>query len=406
MLTSSNSTQVIQSRLIAKEGDESTYELFIGPQHPSSGHMRFIVRLDGDIIVSVDPDIGYVHRTMEKLAEGREVIKSIPLLERLTIIDSHNVTLGLVMSLEKLLDVEPPPRALYLRTLLSEINRIASHLYGMGIAGIMLNHSTMFMWAFGDREVWIQLAEDLSGARLTHTYSIPGGVRRDLPQDFPVRAEKAIRYMEKRLNDYMDIFLNNPQVRSRYEGIGILKKNEASSLGIVGPNLRASGVKYDARIAEGYAAYSDVEFEVPIREEGDSLARMLVRVEEIKQSMSIIRQVLAKMPQGPIFAEKYSRLLPPPLREQVLKTGRIKFPGIFTSLKLPEGDVVARVEMGHGEIFYHVTGSGMTKPYRLRVVTPSFRNVILFRYLMPGHRFMDFPAIYGSLDYFPPEGDR
>ena len=402
----STSSEFVSSRLLFKEGDESTYELFIGPQHPSSGHMRFIVRLKGDIIVSVDPDIGYVHRTMEKLAEGREAIKAIPLLERLTIIDSHNATVALVTALERLLDAEPPPRALYLRTLLSEINRIASHLYGMGIAGIMLNHSTMFMWAFGDREVWIQLAEELTGARLTHTYSIPGGVRRDLPQGFKEKFEKAARYMEKRLQEYMKIFLLNPQIASRYEGVGILKKSEAQRLGIVGPNLRASGVKYDARLADDYGAYKELEFEVPVREEGDCMARMLVRVEEIKQSLSIIRQVLEKMPSGPIFAEKYLKLLPPKTREQVLKTGHVKFPGLFASLKLPAGEAVARAEMGHGEIFYHIVSDGSTKPYRLRVVTPSFRNVILFRYLPPGHRFMDFPAIYGSLDYFPPEADR
>ncbi|MEM0093911.1 MAG: NADH-quinone oxidoreductase subunit D [Thermofilum sp.] len=401
-----STSEVVRSRLLAREGGEEVYELFIGPQHPSSGHMRFIVRLDGDVIVSVDPDIGYVHRTMEKLAEGREAVKAIPLLERMTIIDSHNVTIGLVRAMEKLLDVEPPPRARYLRTLLSEINRIASHLYGIGIAGIMLNHSTMFMWAFGDREVWLQLAEELSGARLTHTYSIPGGVRRDLPQGFADRAEKAVRYMTRRLEEYAKIFLENPQVRSRYEGVGVLKKGEASRLGIVGPNLRASGVKYDARLAEDYAAYSEVSFEVPTLEEGDAYARMRLRIEEIKQSMSIILQVLRKVPEGPIFAEKYLKLLPPKLREQVLSTGRVKLPALFASMKLPAGEAVARAEMGHGEIFYHLISDGSAKPYRLRVVTPSFRNVILFRYLMPGHRFMDFPAIYGSLDYFPPEADR
>lgn len=402
----SSTSEVVKSRLLAKEGDEEVYELFIGPQHPSSGHMRFIVRLEGDLIVSVDPDIGYVHRTMEKLAEGREALKAIPLLERMTIIDSHNVTIGLVRAMEKLLDVEPPPRAKYLRTLLSEINRIASHLYGIGIAGIMLNHSTMFMWAFGDREVWLQLAEELTGARLTHTYSIPGGVRRDLPQGFAEKAEKAVRYMTRRLEEYGKIFLENPQVRARYEGVGVLKKGEASRLGIVGPNLRASGVKYDARLVEDYAAYSEVEFEVPAFEEGDAYARMRLRVEEIKQSMSIILQVLRKMPEGPFFAEKYLKLLPPKLRDQVARTGRLKFPAIFATLKLPAGEAVARAEMGHGEIFYHLISDGSAKPYRLRVVTPSFRNVILFRYLMPGHRFMDFPAIYGSLDYFPPEADR
>ena len=168
MLNMSN--EIVSSRLLFREGDESTYELFIGPQHPSSGYMRFIVRLRGDIIVSVDPDIGYVHRTMEKLAEGREAIKAIPLLERLTIIDSHNATVTLVTALERLLDATPPPRALYLRTLLSEINRITSHLYGIGIAGIMLNHSTMYMWTFGDREVWLQLAEELTGATVSYTH--------------------------------------------------------------------------------------------------------------------------------------------------------------------------------------------------------------------------------------------
>ena len=200
----------IRKRLLEKYRDEKVYELFIGPQHPASGHMRFIIRLEGDIIVDVDPDIGYVHRTMEKLAETREYIKVIPLLERITIIDSCNITLCYVRALEKLLDVEPPPRARYLRTLLCEINRIASHLYGMGLAGIFINHSTMFMWGFGDREIWLQLAEDLTGARLTHTYNIPGGVRYDLPADFANNARKAIRYMRRRLKDYMKIFFENP----------------------------------------------------------------------------------------------------------------------------------------------------------------------------------------------------
>ncbi|RLE59038.1 MAG: NADH-quinone oxidoreductase subunit D [Thermoprotei archaeon] len=400
------SSSIVETRLLEKNGDESVYELFIGPQHPSSGHMRIIIRLEGDIIVDVDPDIGWVHRTMEKLAETKEAIKAIPLLERMTIIDSHNVTLGYVRALEKLLGIEPPPRARYLRTLISEINRIASHLYGMGLVGIFVNHSTMFMWCFGDREIWIQLAEELTGARLTHTYSIPGGVRRDLPQGFKEKALKAIRYMERRLEDYFKIFFNNPQVRSRYEGIGVLTKTDAKRLGIVGPNLRASGVKYDARLLGDYGVYDELEFEIPTFEEGDAMARLLLRGEEIRQSMRIIKQVLDKIPDGPIFVEKYLKLIPPKLREQALKEGRIKFPGIFANLKLPAGEAMARVEMGHGEIFYHVISDGTKKPYRVRVVTPSFRNLILFKHLIPGHRFMDLPPIYGSLDYFPPEADR
>ena len=396
----------IRKRLLEKYRDEKVYELFIGPQHPASGHMRFIIKLEGDIIVDVDPDIGYVHRTMEKLAETREYIKIIPLLERITIIDSCNITLCYVRALEKLLDVEPPPRAKYLRTLLCEINRIASHLYGMGLAGIFINHSTMFMWGFGDREIWLQLAEDLTGARLTHTYNIPGGVRYDLPADFANNARKAIRYMRRRLKDYMKIFFENPVTVARYKDVGILSKEEAKRLGIVGPNLRASGVKYDARLLGDYGCYDELDFHVPVREEGDALSRLLLRVDEIKVSMNIIEQVLDKIPDGPILAEKYYRLIPPKLKEYMKQTGRVKFPSLFINLRPPVGEAVARVEMGHGEVFCHITSDGTAIPYRVRIITPSFRNVLLLKYLPIGHRFMDFPPIYGSIDYFPPEADR
>ena len=396
----------IKRRLISKYKDEKAYELFIGPQHPASGHMRIIVRLEGDVVVDVDPDIGYVHRTMEKLSETREYIKGIPLFERATIIDSCNITLGYVRALEKLLDVEAPPRAKYLRTLLCEIDRITSHLYGLGIGGIMINHSTMYMWAFGDREVWIQLAEDLTGARLTHTYNIPGGVRHNLPDDFKENARKAIRYMRRRLNDYMKIFFRNPTVVIRFKDVGKLSKDEAKRLGIVGPNLRASGVRYDARLLEDYGCYKDLNFEIPTREEGDSLARVLLRIDEIKISMNIIEQVLKKIPDGPILAQKYFRLISPRLREYIKESKRIKFPAIFTNLRPRPGEAVSRVEMGHGEILYHMISDGKPYPYRVRVITPSFRNVVLFKYLPVGYRFMDLLAIYGSIDYFPPEADR
>ncbi|MEB3816962.1 MAG: NADH-quinone oxidoreductase subunit NuoD, partial [Desulfurococcales archaeon] len=201
-----------------KKIGKDLYEIFIGPQHPGSGHMRIVVRLDGDIMVEVDPDLGYVHRTMEKLAEGRSFIKVIPLMERMAILDACNITLPYVEAVEKLLGIEPPERAKYLRVLLCEINRIASHLYGMGIFGVFLGHSTMYMWPFGDREVFVELAEMLTGARLTHTYPVPGGVRRDVPQGFTDNLRKAIRYMRKRLEDYKKIFLDNPVVRARLEG--------------------------------------------------------------------------------------------------------------------------------------------------------------------------------------------
>ena len=278
--------RVIPSRRI----DRETYEIFIGPQHPGSGHMRIIVRLDGDVVVEAEPDIGYVHRTMEKLGEVRGWIKPIPLFERMAIHDACNITVPYVEAVEKIMGVEPPPRAKYLRVFLCEVNRIASHLYGFAIFGIFLGHSTMYMWAMGDREVFIQLAEALTGARLTHSYPIPGGVRRDASGEIIEMARRAVRYMERRLEEYRRIFLDNPVIRSRLEGVGVIPRKAAVEMGIVGPNLRASGVGYDVRLASPYEVYDELDFEVPVYEEGDALARTLVRVEEIRQSMRIILQ--------------------------------------------------------------------------------------------------------------------
>ncbi|MEM0491079.1 MAG: NADH-quinone oxidoreductase subunit D [Acidilobaceae archaeon] len=398
-------TRGIQVRKIEKE----VYEVFIGPQHPGSGHMRIIVRLDGDIIAEADPDIGYVHRTMEKLSEVREWLKPIPLLERMTIIDACNITVPYVNALEKLMDKAPPPRASYLRVLLCEINRVASHLYGFGIFGVFLGHSTAYMWAFGDREVFVELAEILTGARLTHTYPIPGGVRRDMPQDFPEMARRAVKYMRRRLIEYQRIFLDNPVIVKRLEGVGVISKSLAAELGIVGPNIRGSGIKYDVRLIEPYEVYDELEFEIPVYEEGDALARTWVRVEEIKQSLNIIEQAVdwLERHKGELILSKddYDKL--PKLHKEIYeKTGRVKLLPVHASMKIPAGKAVARGEAGRGEIFYYVESDGGTIPYRVRVVTPSARNAIVFKYIVPGHKLMDLPAIYGSIDYFPPESDR
>ncbi len=395
---------IVGRELGAKNGYR-VMELYVGPQHPASGHFRMIVYLDGDIIVDVDPDPGWVHRTMEKLSETREYVRNIPLFERMTIIDACNITLPYVEAIEKLLGIEPPERAKYLRTILCEINRISSHLYGLGIGGIFLNHSTMYMWAFGDREVFVHLAEKLTGARLTHSYPVPGGVRRDLPQGFKDDFLKAKRYMLRRLKEYDAIFYNNPMIRTRLEGIGVLSKKDAMELGVVGPNLRASNVPYDARMT-GYAAYSNLDFKIVVGEEGDALERIWVRLREIEVALDLIEQALKELPEGGILAERYMKMLGPPLRKIVTEQGRMKMPGAMATMRVPKGEAITRAEAGHGEIVYYVVSNGTDKPYRVRVMSPSFRNVILFKELPKGHTLMDLPAIYASLDYFPPEADR
>ena len=385
------------------------YEVYIGPQHPGSGHMRIVVRVDGDVIVEADPDIGYVHRTMEKLGEIRGWIKPIPLFERMAIHDACNITLPYVLAVEKLMGLEAPQRAKYLRVLLCEINRIAAHLYGLAIFSIFLGHSTMYMWAMGDREVFVQLAETLTGARLTHSYPIPGGARRDMPQGFPDMARRALKYMRSRLEEYRKIFLENPVIRSRLEGVGIIPRNLAAELGIVGPNARGSGIPYDVRIVDPYEVYDELDFEVPVYSEGDALARTYVRVEEIRQSMRIIEQAvrwLESREKSPIVHDSiYSKY--PPLHKKILEgEGRAKLLPWMASLKVPAGKAIGRGETGRGEIFYYVESDGGVNPYRVRIVTPSARNLPVFKYILPGHRVMDLPAIYGSLDYFPPEADR
>ena len=386
--------------------DEETVELLIGPQHPGSGHMRLIAEVDGDIIVRFEPNIGYVHRAVEKIAESKTYLQIIPLIERPALPDAANHNLGYILALEKLLDVEVPPKAQYLRMLLCEMTRIHSHLYGMGILGNMIGSSTVFEWAFQDREPFLELAQQLTGARLTCSYIVPGGVRRNLPQNFKNNALKALSYMEKRLIDYNKIFVNNPVTLARLQGVGIIKKIDAARIGIVGPNLRASGVPYDVRKVEPYCAYSDLDFDTVTEEAGDCYARLIVRREEIKQSIKIIKQILDEMPEGPYFADKYMKLVNPKMRELVEQSGILRFPALFLALKPDAGEAISRVEASRGEVLYHIVSDGTTQPYRMRMVTPSFKNIIGFKWALLGERLADVPAVYGSLDYFPPEADR
>mgnify|MGYP001772485985 CR=1 FL=1 len=382
-------------------------ELNVGPQHPGSGHMRIYVKLDGDIIVDAKIDPGYVHRGVEKLSEYRTYMKIIPLVERPAILDSIHMNLGYIMAVEKILGVDVPERAQYLRTLAAEVNRIASHLYGLGIWAIFLGHSTGYMWGFGDREVWLEILQALTGARVTNSYIIPGGVRRDLTPAIKEMVEKAIAYQRRKLQDWYKIFVNNPNIRARLENVGVMSRENAIKWGAVGPNLRASGVYYDVRKIEPYAAYDKVDFEIPVYKEGDAYARLLVRFAEIEQSMRILEQVIKNIPEGNILSDRFFKQIPPTrLKKWWEGQRRIVFPGYYASFRPPKGEAISRVEAGRGELVYYVISDGSANPYRLRMITPSYRTIYVFEQIVKGSRYADLPAIYGSLDYFPPEADR
>ena len=369
---------------IVKETEEDRLmTLSVGPQHPGSGHFRFTIKVDGDYIVYCDPDPGYVHRGEEKMCEYRNFIQNIPHLERPVIHDSTNITYSYSLAVEELTNIQVPLRGQYIRALASELNRQVYTLYWLGIYGIFLGHSTMFMWPVGDRELFIDLLEALTGARVTHAFNIPGGVRNDMPEGFRDRCLRQVAYFEKRLAEYEDIFYNNPLFRQRTEGVGILTKEDAIKLGVTGSVLRASGVPFDVRKAEPYDVYNEIDFKVQYMQTCDSFARSMVPFLDMKESCQIIRQLLDKMPKS---GEVRAKLQPNP--------------------KGPAGESYKRVESGRGALGYYIVSDGTPRPYRVKLSVGSFRNMLALPFLLVGSKLADMPSIYWSLNYWPVEADR
>ncbi len=366
-----------------KKVDERIMTLNVGPQHPGSGHMRLIVQVDGDFIVGCDPDPGYVHRGEEKMAEYRNYILNIPHLERPVIHDSCNILYPYVLAVEEIIGVEVPERAKYVRVIASELNRCVYILYWLAIYGIFLGHSTMFMWPAGDRELFIDLLEKMTGARVTHSYFIPGGVRNDLPANFEDVCLRQVKYFEKRIKEYADIFYNNPILIHRTENAGVLSRADAIRLGTTGSVLRASGVDFDLRTKEPYDAYEELNVNTPVLKEGDSYARSKIPWLDMFESCNIIREALEKMPKSGSVRKK---LKPNP------KGGDVT--------------VYKRVESGRGSLGCYIVSKSKPEPYRLKLSVPSFRNLIALPYLLKGEKLGNMPAVYWSLNYWPVEADR
>jgi len=363
--------------------DEKIMTLNVGPQHPGSGHMRLIIKVDGDYIVSCDPDPGYVHRGEEKMAEYRNYIQNVPHLERPVIHDSSNILYPYCLGVEELLGIEVPERAKYIRVIAAELNRCIYILYWLAIYGIFLGHSTMFMWPAGDRELFIDLLEAMSGARVTHAYLVPGGVRNDLPSNFEERCLRQVEYFEKRLKEYESVFYQNPLLKARTEGSGILSRTDAIRLGTTGSVLRASGVDFDVRKKEPYDVYENLDFQTIVMKEGDSYARSRIPYLEMFESCRIIKDALRKMP----------------------KSGSVR-----TKLKPnPKGgndEVYRRVESGRGALGYYIVSNNRPEPYRVKISVGSFRNLICMPYLLKGEKLGNMPAVYWGLNYWPVEADR
>ncbi|MCC6020109.1 MAG: NADH-quinone oxidoreductase subunit D [Thermoproteaceae archaeon] len=385
-------------------GERRVLEIFWGPQHPSSGHTRFIVEVEGDIVVNVTPDPGYVHRTMEKLGETRHWIQNIPLFERISLPDAINVTWAYVMAIEKLLGLDVPKRAQYLRVIMAELSRISTHLYDLGIHSIMIGSSTGYMWAFGLRELLVHLWAMVTGSRTTPTWILPGGARTAPPDAFYTKTKEYLNYLEKKIDEFVTVVIKNPVGYYRLRDVGYLSREDAARYMATGPGARGSGIDWDARRDYKYGAYGEFEWSVCVEDGGDSLARTLVRICEIKQSARIIRQALEKVPRdGPLVGDALLGKMPPKLREMASR--RVKLTALFL-MRLPPAEAVGVTEGGRGRFLFHVLGDGTERPHRVRITTPSWQNLRAMIKAFIGSRLMDLPAIYGSFGYFPPEQDR
>ncbi len=363
--------------------DDRIMTLNVGPQHPGSGHMRLIIKVDGDYIVSCDPDPGYVHRGEEKMAEYRNYIQNIPHLERPVIHDSCNILYPYCLAVEDLLGLEVPERAKYIRVIASELNRCVYTLYWLAIYGIFLGHSTMFMWPMGDRELFIDLLEAMTGSRVTHSHFVPGGIRNDVPANFEERCLRQVNYFENRLKQYEDIFYQNPVLKQRTEGTGILSRMDAIRLGTTGSVLRSTGVDFDIRKKEPYDVYENLDFQTQVMKEGDSYARSRVPYLDMLESCRIIKDALKKMP----------------------KSGSVRVK-LKPNPKGGNDEVYRRVESGRGSLGMYVVSDGKPEPYRVKISVGSFRNLICMPYLLKGEKLGNMPAVYWSLNYWPVEADR
>ena len=394
---------------ISEEFIEEAYEsdeivVPVGPHHAGSGHLRVTFRIKGDIIVEAIPEPGFVHRSMEKLAENKLYIQNVPLFERLAINDPINMNLGYVRTIEKALSIDVPERAKYLRTMLAELSRIEAFYYDSGIFSLFFGHTTGFMYSMAIREMVIEALMRMTGSRSGPSFLVPGGIRRDVSDDVLTLTDNITFAIHKRMKKFEDIFVNNPVTIARAKGVGVLTKADAIRCGMVGPFLRASGVHYDIRNIAPYEVYDKLDWEVTTGDDGDCLGRFLGRLEEIKQSVRIVKQAVdaVKGKRGAVLSDDI-------LGEYREAANDIKgnFFRVFGDLVLPKGEWTTITEAGRGTLLFSISSDGESNvPYRVRVISPCWMNLRGFMEALKGARYADFWAVYGSFGYFPPEADR
>ena len=385
-----------------------TMLLNMGPQHPSThGVLRLMLELDGEVVVDAHPDIGFLHTGIEKSMEYRTYHQAITLTDRIDYLSPYSNNLAYVNAVEKLFEVTPPPRASWLRVLIAELHRIASHLVYIGTTGIDLAASSMLIYCFREREEILRLMEILSGVRMMTSYIRIGGLPADVPPGFLEGTASFLDRFPARLAEYDDLLQENPIFKQRMIGIGRISAQDAVRWSMTGPNLRGSGVAYDVRRAIPYEIYDQLEFDVVTETAGDSYARYLVRRRELDESVKICRQILEKLPDGPIRIDDPH--IAYPKRELIHRSmeSLIHHYKLATEGPIPEpGEAYAAVESPRGEYGVHVVSNGTNLPQRVRVRAPSFANLQALPLLIRGHMVADCVAALSSIDFVLGEIDR
>jgi NADH-quinone oxidoreductase subunit D len=369
----------------------------VGPQHPSThGVFRLRLTLDGEKIIDADMVMGYLHRSMEKLAEERTYTQNIPFTDRTDYLSAMTGNLAYVLAVEQLCRIEAPERANWLRTIMCELQRVASHCMAIGIfANDCGAWQTPVMHMLRDREKVLDLFEMACGARLTLNYMRIGGVSRDVPQEFMPAAQKFIKDMPKKLDEYEDLLLENEIIVARSRDIGVLTPEQAMAYSVSGPMLRASGVAWDIRKADPYAAYEKVDFDIAVGTRGDVYDRFVVRLAEMRQSIRILEQALEMIPEGPVHAQLPTATVQP-----------IGQPVAPLAIRPPVGEAYGRIESPRGELGFYIVSDGSPAPFRFHIRSPSYINLTPLKLMSVGATVADAIVILGSVDIVVGEVDR
>jgi NADH-quinone oxidoreductase subunit D len=386
-----------------------TMSLNVGPSHPTThGVLRLLTELDGDIITKCEPVIGYLHRGDEKIAENMTYNQFVPYTDRLDYLAPLANNVAFAMAVEKLAALEVPERCQAIRVLCCELARVSSHLLGIGVFGMDAGAWTVFMYTFTEREKLYTLFEELTGARFTTSYTRIGGVARDIPEGWLGRVTDFINGVLPVLDEIDKLLTRNRIFVDRTQGVGAISREDAIAYGLTGPNLRASGVDLDLRKDKPYLGYEQYDFDVPVGTTGDCYDRYLLRAEEVRQSVRIIRQVIDTIPDGSFYAEDAKRIFSPP-KEKVLTSMEELIQNFMITTEGPQiavGEAYFEAENPKGALGFYVVSKGGGVPYRLKIRGPSFCSLSILDKLVPGHYMTDITVILGSLDFVMGECDR